>query len=105
MKRMRDNAIFKFFVLFLIPIGGMILCEMLLPPYYVLILNLLMINIIFTASLNLTNGFTGIFSLGHAGFIAIGAYVSSLLTLTEDVKRQELWMCRTGWRVCICRSR
>lgn len=97
---MRDNAIFKFFVLFLIPIGGMILCEMLLPPYYVLILNLLMINIIFTASLNLTNGFTGIFSLGHAGFIAIGAYVSSLLTLTEDVKRARI-VDVPDWLACL----
>ncbi|MGJ8454568.1 branched-chain amino acid ABC transporter permease [Pseudothermotoga sp. U03pept] len=49
--------------------------------YVILILNLMAINIIFAVSLTLINGITGIFSLGHAGFIAIGAYVSTLLTL------------------------
>lgn len=32
------------------------------------------------ASLNLTNGFTGLFSLGHPAFMAIGGYTSALLT-------------------------
>jgi branched-chain amino acid transport system permease protein len=32
-------------------------------------------------SLNLVNGYTGQFSLGHAGFMAVGAYASSWLTL------------------------
>ena len=38
------------------------------------------INIILAASLNLINGYTGQFSLGHAGFMAIGAYVGVVLT-------------------------
>jgi branched-chain amino acid transport system permease protein len=38
------------------------------------------INIILSASLNLINGFTGQFSIGHAGFMAVGAYVSAILT-------------------------
>jgi len=38
------------------------------------------INIVLAVSLNLVNGFTGQFSLGHAGFMAIGAYVSAYLT-------------------------
>lgn len=42
---------------------------------------LLAINIILAVSLNLITGFTGQFSLGHAGFMAIGAYVSAVLTL------------------------
>lgn len=54
--------------------------------YVVLILNLMAINIIFAVSLNLINGITGIFSLGHAGFIAIGAYTSVLLTLPVQQK-------------------
>ena len=54
--------------------------------YVVLILNLIAINIIFAVSLNLINGMTGIFSLGHAGFIAIGAYTSVLLTLPIEQK-------------------
>jgi len=38
------------------------------------------INIILAVSLNLINGHTGQFSLGHAGFMAVGAYSSAKLT-------------------------
>jgi branched-chain amino acid transport system permease protein len=53
-----------------------------ISPYYLQILSLAGINIILAVSLNLINGFTGQFSIGHAGFMAIGAYVSAFLTLT-----------------------
>ena len=39
------------------------------------------INIILATSLNLVTGFTGQFSLGHAGFMAIGAYTTGLVTM------------------------
>jgi branched-chain amino acid transport system permease protein len=39
------------------------------------------INIIFAASLNIVNGYMGEFSCGHAGFMAVGAYISSALSL------------------------
>ncbi len=39
------------------------------------------INIVLAVSLNLITGFTGQFSLGHAGFMAIGAYATALVTL------------------------
>lgn len=38
------------------------------------------INIILAVSLNLVNGVTGQFSIGHAGFMAVGAYTSAWLT-------------------------
>ena len=40
------------------------------------------INIILAVSLNLINGFTGQFSIGHAGFMAVGAYASAYFTVT-----------------------
>src|SRR5688572_372081 len=40
------------------------------------------INIILATSLNLINGFTGQFSIGHAGFMAVGAYASAWFTNT-----------------------
>lgn len=40
------------------------------------------INIVLAVSLNLVNGFTGQFSIGHAGFMAAGAYASAFLTMT-----------------------
>jgi branched-chain amino acid transport system permease protein len=52
-----------------------------LDNYKIQVLNLIAINSILALSLNLIYGFTGMFSLGHAGFMAIGAYVSSLLIL------------------------
>ena len=54
--------------------------------YKIQILNLIAINIILALSLNLIYGFTGLFSLGHAGFMAIGAYVCSILIMTPDQK-------------------
>lgn len=48
----------------------------LIDPYYHTILIYIGINIILASSLNLINGFTGQFSLGHAGFMAIGGYLS-----------------------------
>ncbi len=51
-------------------------------PYYYDILVGIGINIILAAGLNLVNGYTGQFSLGHAGFMAVGAYGSSWLTLS-----------------------
>ena len=44
-------------------------------------LALICINIILAVSLNLIVGFTGQFSLGHAGFMSIGAYVCALIVL------------------------
>lgn len=40
-------------------------------------------------SMNLLNGFTGLFSLGQAGFMLIGAYTYAILTMPGDVKTSE----------------
>ena len=44
-----------------------------LDGYQIQVLNLIAVNAILALSLNLIYGFTGMFSLGHAGFMAIGA--------------------------------
>ncbi len=46
----------------------------------------LAIFMILTVALNLTSGFTGVFSLGQIGFMALGAYVSAILTLPPTNK-------------------
>src|SRR2546430_8167202 len=51
------------------------------PPYYARVIMLAGINIILAVSLNLITGFTGQFSIGHAGFMAVGAYSSAYLTV------------------------
>ena len=50
------------------------------------IFKLCAINVILALSLNLINGFTGLFSLGHAGFMAVGAYTCAILTMSPDQK-------------------
>jgi len=52
-----------------------------LDSYTQLVLMFIGVNIILSASLNLINGYMGEFSCGHAGFMAVGAYVSSLLSV------------------------
>jgi branched-chain amino acid transport system permease protein len=51
-------------------------------PYFLDIAVSCGINITLAVSLNLINGYTGQFSLGHAGFMAVGAYVAAMLTTT-----------------------
>jgi branched-chain amino acid transport system permease protein len=48
------------------------------------------INVVLVVSLNLSNGFTGVFSLGHVGFMAIGAYTAAILTLPLNLKAVNL---------------
>ncbi|HEV7889208.1 MAG TPA: branched-chain amino acid ABC transporter permease [Pyrinomonadaceae bacterium] len=52
-----------------------------LGAYETEVLMLVGINVILAVSLNLINGFTGQFSIGHAGFMAIGAYSSAYFTV------------------------
>ena len=52
-----------------------------IEPFQQVNLFLMGINIILAVSLNLIVGFTGQLALGHAGFMAVGAYVSAVLTL------------------------
>lgn len=57
-----------------------------LSAYHLRLVNLIGINIALVVSLNLTNGFCGVFSLGHAGFMAVGAYVAAILSLPLERK-------------------
>ena len=68
-------------------IGGLLLSFAiarydLLDQYLQLILMYVGINIILALSLNLVNGYMGEFSVGHAGFMSIGAYISSFITVS-----------------------
>jgi branched-chain amino acid transport system permease protein len=57
------------------------------PGAWNLILITVFVNVVLAVSLNVVNGFTGQFSLGHAGFMAVGAYTAAKITLTfSDVQ-------------------
>ncbi|MCL1965281.1 MAG: branched-chain amino acid ABC transporter permease [Firmicutes bacterium] len=57
-----------------------------LDAYLVRILNMCATYAILGLSMNLVNGFTGLFSLGQAGFMAVGAYVTTILFLSPEAK-------------------
>ncbi|SKC88816.1 branched-chain amino acid ABC transporter permease [Maledivibacter halophilus] len=60
--------------------------------YKMRIFNLCGIYVILALSLNLINGFVGLFSLGHAGFMAVGAYTSALLTMSSEAKEMNFFL-------------
>lgn len=62
-----------------------------LNGYQIQILNLIAVYGILALSLNLIYGFTGMFSLGHAGFMAIGAYISALCVLPA-AQKEMMWL-------------
>ncbi len=75
---MKQLSIFLAWLLGALGLG--FICTEFFDPYPQTIIALMGINVVLAVSLNLVNGFTGQFSLGHAGFMAVGAYVSALFT-------------------------
>jgi branched-chain amino acid transport system permease protein len=77
---------------------GTLLPGVALSPYVLQVLSLAGINIVLAVSLNLINGFTGQFSIGHAGFMAIGAYAAAYFSVTfgERVGQALAWMPEFG---------
>ncbi|GGA26664.1 branched-chain amino acid ABC transporter permease [Psychrobacillus lasiicapitis] len=67
-------------VLVYVVIQVLISTEM-MNQFYSNTLILIAINIILAVSLHLVIGITGQFSIGHAGFLAVGAYVSAIITM------------------------
>jgi len=62
----------------------------LVNDYIVRVVIVMCISGVLVASMGLGNGFTGVFSLGHVGFVAVGAYVSGILSLSETAKHSYL---------------
>lgn len=90
MKMVCKENIAAFFMIILVYIVGQFLINMgVVDSYIILNLIIIGINIILAVSLNLVTGFTGQFSLGHAAFMSIGAYVSAIVTTNFG---QPLWV-------------
>ena len=70
----------------------MLVFERTFDSYQMRIFNLCGIYVVLGLSLNLINGFTGLFSLGHAGFMAVGAYVAAILTLSPAQKQMNFFL-------------
>ncbi|MDN5352227.1 MAG: branched-chain amino acid transport system permease protein [Clostridiales bacterium] len=81
-RKMLKNYIINLIVVALIYAGIKVLISAgVINRYYEGIIIFIMINIILATSLNLATGFLGQLTLGHAGFMAAGAYVSAITAI------------------------
>lgn len=76
----KKNILELVFVLSLYLLGQILISTGIIDSYILLNLVIICINIILAVSLNLITGYTGQFSLGHAAFMSVGAYVSAVAT-------------------------
>jgi branched-chain amino acid transport system permease protein len=75
----RYTSVFSYIVICVLAVAA--IKAGLLDAYLQIILMFIGINVILSTSLNLVNGYMGEFSVGHAGFMAVGAYITSVLNV------------------------
>ena len=93
MKKTRHRLVFA--TLMILGVGLVLLARYTVDEYILSIVNFVGIYAILAVSLNITNGFTGLFSLGHPGFMAIGGYVTAILTF--PVARKSMFLELHPW--------
>ncbi len=91
MAKMKKRSVILSILLLAVLVLVLFLIDGHASKYIIRITRLCAINIILALSMNLVQGFTGIFSLGHAGFMAIGAYSVALLTIPV-AKKETIFM-------------
>lgn len=62
------------------------LIQALLSDYLVILASIVLVYVMLAVSLQVTNGLTGLFSLGHPAFMTIGAYLAAILTYPTQRK-------------------
>ena len=102
MPRILRNLIIAVVVLVVLYGLDLVFQARIINPYYVRILMLSGISITLAVSLNLINGFTGQFSIGHAGFMAVGAYSSAYFSVNYGMSLADsLGGGTVGWAVAL----
>jgi len=78
----------KYGIFFAVLFIGLTVLDILLPSYNMLITVLKKgtVYALLAVSMNILNGFTGLFSLGQAGFMLLGAYTYGVLTMTDAAR-------------------
>jgi branched-chain amino acid transport system permease protein len=92
MKKRDNKNLIKQAIIITVLLVALLLINLFMDSYQIRIVNLALIYIVLGLSMNLINGFTGLFSLGHAGFMAIGAYTTALLTIPPELKEVNFYM-------------
>ncbi len=87
-----NNKLKKLSIALVVTLVVLFILNMVLDDYKLRILNLCGIYITLGLSMNLINGLTGLFSLGHAGFMAVGAYTVAILTMPVAMKEMNFFM-------------
>src|SRR5437868_3908193 len=77
----RANGLVPLVLLLLVPLGWFFESRT-FGAYNTRVVMLIGFNVILAVSLQLINGFSGQFSLGHAGFMAVGAYLAAYPAIT-----------------------
>ncbi|SDN44892.1 branched-chain amino acid ABC transporter permease [Bacillus sp. OK048] len=85
MKKVNRFWLFLILAAVVYGVGQILIQTGILNAFYSNMLILMSINIILAASLHLVIGITGQFSIGHAGFLAVGAYVSAIITMKFEL--------------------
>ncbi len=81
LRSVADNLFMLAIVALVIPIGRLVDNEQYVDPYHANVILRIGITITLAVSLQLINGISGQFSLGHAGFMAVGAYLGGYATM------------------------
>ena len=85
-------------------VGLSFLTQNVLSTYQNKVLLTVGINIILAVSLNVATGYLGQLPLGHAGFMAVGAYTCALFTKYSNLPPVSLlswvWCWPASWRAC-----
>jgi branched-chain amino acid transport system permease protein len=81
LQSLKANAPLPLVLLALVPLGWLVESRA-FGPYNARIVMLVGFNVILAIGLQLINGFSGQFSLGHAGFMAVGAYLAAYPAIT-----------------------
>lgn len=80
----KKNVLILIFIIVLYVISQFLISNKLVSNFITMNLILVCIHIILATSLNLITGITGQLSIGHAGFMAIGAYFAAIVTVHYD---------------------
>jgi branched-chain amino acid transport system permease protein len=86
----RPAALLPLLVLIVVVAAVTLAVPRLVNDYLVRVLIVMCINAVLVTSMGISNGFTGVFSLGHVGFVAVGAYVAGILSLPITAKHAYL---------------
>lgn len=83
--------------LLLILVAVLVIAPLLLPPYYVTLLNYIGLYTLVVLGLVLLTGVGGMTSFGQAAFVGLGAYTSAYLTTTEQLPAWLAWAGTSTW--------